>query len=145
MIQTKLDVNRIRADSISNFKWPYFFVCLSMGLAVVYFFAQNFTLYPMVTIVSVEYDFRKSSIFYPLFWLYSFACNVSLWPIKNFVRPFAKMTSNTSNFRIKFMWLRRRKVVTDPKVWPPTIKKAQNRNSWWDITNFMMAIFLGHF
>ena len=61
------NVNRIPTDSISNFKWLYFLVRLSMGLVVVYFFAQNFTLYPMGSIVTVEYDFQKSSIFYPLF------------------------------------------------------------------------------
>ena len=67
MIKTKFDVNRIRTDIITNFNLPYFLVSLSMGLVVVYFFAQNFTLNPIVSIVSVENDFWKSSVFYPFF------------------------------------------------------------------------------
>ena len=83
----KLCLNHNRTDSISTFKWPYFLVSLSMGLVVVYYFAQNFTLFPMVSIVSVENDFQKSSIFYLFFCLNSFAYNVSHWPIKFFPRP----------------------------------------------------------
>ena len=108
-------------------KWPYFLMCLSMGLDEVYFFARNFTLYPMVSIVSVENDFQKSS-FFTHFFVFTVLPITSVFGPKDFsqalaVDPLAKMTSNTSNFRNKFMWLRHRKVVTDPKVWPLLNKK----------------------
>ena len=66
-IDVKFCLNHNRTDSISNFKWLYFFVCFSVGLVVIYFFAQNLMLYPMVSFVSFEFDFWKTSIFSPLF------------------------------------------------------------------------------
>ena len=81
---------------ISNLKWPYFFLCSSKRLTVIYFFAQNFILFPMVLFISFEFDFWKTSIFYPFFGLTVLPVNVSLWPIKTFARPNTRAPSQKS-------------------------------------------------
>ena len=59
-----------------------------MGFVGVYFFAQNFTLYPMVSIVSVEYTTFKNRQFFTHFLpLVLPIHNVNLWSIKDFARP----------------------------------------------------------
>ena len=42
---------------------------------------------PMVLTISVEFDFFKSAIFLALVFTWSFACKVSLWPMKIFTGP----------------------------------------------------------
>ena len=60
---------------------------------------------------------------FSLRYLLQTSCNISLWPIKNFARPYHRPRENDFKYielSKKIMWSRPKKVVTDPKVLPPT-------------------------
>ena len=75
----RLKVERILSgfDRMLNFKVALFLlVFASNRLVVVYHFAQNFMLFSMITFISFEFNFWKTSLFYQFFCPFFF-CSVS--------------------------------------------------------------------